>query len=171
MSFLGSRCVSSHGMARMPTKCAPRLQVKRAGDGDDGDSSFEDDGHDDSVSDIEERVGLDVSGNTHKSGGDVAQHRGCGSLSEAAFYLSLGESDGAEVSAAKERKANGRVASANLDIDDNFDEVDGALRPGVLLAQLLRAIRTAVTASQALFSRPCCCRLQGVQPASPIGFL
>ena len=48
-------------------------------------------------------------------------------MSEAAFYLSLGESDGAEVSASKEHKITGLAASANLNIDENFDEVDGAL--------------------------------------------
>ncbi len=128
MSFLGSRRVSSHEIARMPTKCAPRLQIKRAGDGDDGDSSFEDDGHDDFLSDVEERVSLDTSKNVHKSGSNVAQNRGgCSSLSEAAFYLSLGESDGAEVSASKDHKVTGLAASANLNIDENFDEVDGAL--------------------------------------------
>lgn len=130
-AFLGSRFVTTYGSKRQPAKSAPRLQC--AADG--GDSSFEEDSREHSGAFDESSEGMNSSGMKRKSGNDVSEKTGDSGLSEAAFYMSLGESDGGGGAAVNGHEAGDHPAAGKVDLDDSFDDVDGTYQPGQQLRQ------------------------------------
>lgn len=129
-AFLGSRCATKlHG--KMSAVSASSLGASGAVD---GSLDLEDDAEED-VGDLVE----ESSHGAHIS--RCVKQEKQNSLSEAAFYMSLGESDGADgASATFASKGEAAAALARIDdVDDGFDGVDGKTRP---LQKIFAALST-----------------------------